>query len=70
MLLKSPKTTAFETFEANQPTNYFGQSVNQLKQVWQTRQSGRLLAERAIQTRAMGNNDMRKFATQSKASVA
>ena len=27
-------------------------------------------AERAIQTRAMGKNDMRKFANQSKASVA
>ena len=72
MLLNSPKTTAtttFESFEANEPTNYFGQSVKQLKQVWQTRH-GRPLAERAIQTRAMGKNDMRKFANQSKASVA
>jgi hypothetical protein len=42
MLLNSPKTTAtttFESFEANEPTNYFGQSVKKLKQVWQTRQN-------------------------------
>jgi hypothetical protein len=46
--LSTATTAQQQQLSANEPTNYFGQSVKKLKQVWQTRQNGAPLS--AIQT--------------------